>query len=125
MNAKAALLAHRSILMDRVRALDRSLADDLESVDRALEAIGPASTVDVRIEPGEFRGMRIFDAAKTYILRAKQAVPMPDLVNALISGGLVTKGNRQPEWKISQSVAYHVDKGRLTRVAGRIGLPKE
>ena len=125
MNARAALLAHRSELLAKLRTLDPSLADDLESVDKALEAISPTPGASVRVEPNEFAGLRIYDAAKLYLTRAKHSVPMPELVHGLIAGGISTKGDRPSEWKISQSVAYHVSKGRLTQHAGRVGLPTE
>jgi hypothetical protein len=124
-NTRAALLSHRNELMARVRALDSGLADDLESVDKALEAISPTAGMSVRVAPNEFAELPIYGAAKLYLTRAKQSVPMPELVHALIAGGLKTKGERPSEWKISQSVAYHVSKGRLTLIAGRVGLPAE
>ena len=67
--------------------------------------------------------MDIIDAVKVCLARLKRRVSMAELSRILIYGGAgASNGSRSPEWKIAQSISYHVTSGVLSRHGDEIGL---
>lgn len=120
MTARQLLETLRQEVIERLRAASPLDTAELERIDRMLAASEPSTPVS----PNEFAKLQIVDAARVYLSRVKREVPIAELSAALISGGISTKGERPPEWKVSQSVGYHVTRGNLTLIDGKVGLPE-
>lgn len=121
MTARESLTNLRRDLFDKLRAIDPETVGEIEHIDIMLAATEPSSSV-IQVNTREFAGIKIIDAVRICLARARRSLPMPELVNLLISGGISTKGDRPAPWKISQSIGYHVTKGSLILEAGRVRL---
>lgn len=118
MSARQVLEKMRREMLEKWREVAPLDAAEFERIDRAIASLES----DTIVAPNEFSGLQIVEAAKVYLHRVRREVPMKELSLALIAGGINSKGERPAEWKIAQSIGYHVTKGNLTLVNDMVGL---
>ncbi len=123
MKVQESLQTARRQIIEKLRLIDPETVGELEQVERALAAIRPERGLPL-VEPREFAGMTALAAARAYLLRIGRPTPIQELANALIAGGLDSKGERAAEWKIAQSFGWQKSKGNLTIENGLVGLPE-
>jgi hypothetical protein len=73
-------------------------------------------SVDLEIQPGEFYNLSNTDAAEKYLRKAGHAIPLEDIYNALIEGGVRFSGDGRKNLNIQLT--------RATRKFAKIGRGK-
>ena len=115
MNARDTLLKLRNDAFSRLKKLSPDDVAIIEDADRALAALSENKSEFPTVEQGEFAKLRIIEAAEVFLARVKRPVHIVELTQALADGGIKTPGDRSIDWKIEQSISWHVSKGRLKR----------